>query len=122
MKLKAEFSCGSKQSKNYIFYQIYQFGRDWIVMIGGGESHFGSLAYTDSSLKKNYYQYTPGIHKETEIVEQVVQKLQPLIKNELIVICGIHYDQIDKQQILEIIQHNKHLLEQAKEFFRNRLV
>ncbi len=107
------------EDKCQVSYQVFKFGRDWILMIGGGESHFGSLACSDPSLEEKFHQYTLGIHKEGGIVEAAIKALQPLIKNELIVICGIHYDNIAKDQISEIIKNNKLLLKKTKQFFQS---
>lgn len=119
MDLAAEFTLGSLEDKCQISYQIFRFGRDWILMIGGGESHFGSLACSDPSLEKKFHQYTLGIHKEGGIVSAAIKELRPLLKNELIVICGVHYDSISQEQITKIITHNNALLEKTKKFFHS---
>ena len=119
MDLIVEFSRGHLEEKTQISYQLYQFGRDWILMIGGGERHFGSLACSDPSLEKRFHQYTLGIHKEGEIVRAAIEELQPLIRNELIVICGVHYDDISKDQIVQIVDYNQQLRTEIKGFFQS---
>ncbi len=99
-----KYSAGKISAKTYVEFRLIWQGKDLIVKISGGASHIGSLAYTCSKDKKNktFQQYTHITHREDEIVRLCIEQLIDLVPGELIVVGGIHYDNIVKEQILEI--------------------
>ncbi len=111
------FEChlGEPENNSYIQYQLGTFGRDWILLIGGGKIHIGAIAYSNlKQQKKNTYQLEG--HKEGILVEEALNVLGPMVNNEIVVIAGVHYDQIQPRQIKTIVFHSRILLGQVKSY------
>ena len=116
IKIK-EFRRGSEENMDCVSFQLFRLGRDWLLWISGGEAHLGSVAASDHSSGKGSHQFTLGIHKEGPIVRQALEALQPLITEEILVIGGIHYDNLNSIQIKKIIQHSQELIYEVVLFF-----
>ncbi len=110
-----ECQAGSKAAKTHIQYQVGTIGRDWIILITGGESHIGSITCSDKTLNEKY-SFTLAHHKEDAIVTEAYKHLSHLVENEVIVISGIHYHQITSNQIKIILKNNQELIHQTADF------
>lgn len=106
-------SMGKRENNNFVEYRLLPMGRDWILQITGGETHIGSLALSEG---KQIHQITRKQHKETEIVHKAVSALKDLIPGELLVVSGIHYDNIKIEQIREIEKYCGILLIKLQEY------
>ncbi len=115
------FECqmGDPDDKTYVRYRLGRIGRDWILLIDGGESHVGALACSNRKLAR-YSTFELHNHKEGALVELAVKKLGDLVSNEVVVIGGIHYEKIRSRQIERIEEHCRVLLERVGEFFMER--
>ncbi len=115
--LKTLFRCqkGDLKSKTFLQYQVGKIGRDWLISITGGESHIGGFACSN---KENNEIFTQSLthHKEGTIISEAYKQLSQLVDTELMIISGIHYDQISQSQIKKILQHNKELIDLTSEF------
>ena len=100
---------GDQHNKTFVRFQLFQFGRDMILLIGGGMRHIGSVAASDDGAS-TIRQFTIAGHKEDQIVKQAVEILSPLISGEILVIGGIHYDNITPEQIRRIQKNCSELL------------
>ena len=112
------FSTGDQPSKTFVEYRLTPIGRDWILQITGGEAHVGSLALSE---KEQIHQITLQTHKESEIVQKAILGLKDLFQGELLVIGGIHYDDIQTSQIIQIEKNCDVLLTRVKDYIVNRL-
>jgi hypothetical protein len=112
-----EISLGSENDKTYVNYRLEPVGRDWILLITGGDSHIGSVAVTEKESKNpdEIWQKTLTIHKEGGIVRTAVSKLSKVLSGELLVVGGVHYDDINKSQIFQIVNNCNLLLEKLVE-------
>lgn len=117
--LKLLFQCqtGAASSKTFIQHHVGKIGRDWIVLITGGEAHIGALIGSNKSLNENY-NYTLANHKEDVLVTEAYQHLSQLVKNEIVIISGVHYDQINTIQIKTLLENNRQLIKQTAEFLK----
>lgn len=109
-----EIKKGNPKEKTQVVYSLFQFGKDYILLIHGGETHIGSVGCSDkkSTAKKHYY--TLETHREDAIVARAVSVLNKTIQTEILVVCGIHYDQISLIQIQLINQNCEELLDQLE--------
>lgn len=106
------YQIGSTADKNYVEFDLLRQGRDLVVLIGGGESHIGSLAVSDKKTGDSLHQYTLLDHREDQIVNRVADRLSKAVLCEVVVIGGIHYDDISRSQIEQINEHVTILIDQ----------
>jgi len=93
-----------------IFANVINFGKDLIVIIGGGEIHVGAVGISipaDSSHFKNKIISTsiitvPG-HKDDVVCKLVGEKIAKELNKFVCVICGIHFDNLKKDEIDKIL-------------------
>ena len=109
-----QYRAGKTSQKTFVEFNLYGFGSDLIVVIGGGESHIGSLAYSDKKQGAVNHSYTLQDHREDTIVKSTIDGLSCLVQGEVMVIGGIHYDQISKEQIKQINNHCQTILNRIK--------
>ena len=114
------FQCqkGTSNSNTFLQYQVGKIGRDWIILITGGESHIGSLCCSNKTKNDNFC-FTLTHHKEDALVKEAYRQLSPLITDEILIISGVHYDNISGKQINMILQYNQDLIQQAAGFFNH---
>ena len=114
------FQCqtGTAMAKTFIQYQVGKIGRDWCVLITGGESHIGALICSNKLINENF-SYTLATHKEDVLVTEAYQQLSQLVKNEIVFISGVHYDQINSNQINTLLNNNRQLIKQTAEFLKS---
>jgi hypothetical protein len=107
------YSLGKTGDKTHVEITLIWLGRDLLVKISGGETHFGSLAFSCQSEGNilKYQQHTYPAHREDRIVKQCIERLIELVPSEILVICGIHYDDISKEQIKQISDNCSFLIE-----------
>jgi gallate decarboxylase subunit D len=97
---------GSLKEKTFVSYQLGRIGCDWILLISGGKSHIGSVACSQNNrMTDEVWQITLGAHKENKIVRNATLRLKDILKGEILVIGGIHYDRISRNQIQQIEKH-----------------
>jgi len=116
-----EIQQGDSKDKTSVTYSLFKFGRDYMLLIHGGDPHIGSVGCTDKKTDRQYHQFTLETHREDRIVEKAVKTLNRIIKDEVLVVCGIHYDQISLNEIQTINQNCEELLKQMAEFITNQL-
>ena len=107
------YSAGKVSDKTHVEVDLIWQGRDLIVKISGGEAHVGSLAFSSKHKDsgKSYQQFTYPTHREDQIVRECMERLVGLVPNELLVVCGIHYDDISKESIRKINENCSLLIE-----------
>ncbi len=108
-----------------IFANIINQGNDLIVIIKGGEIHVGAVGVSipaDSSHFKNKIISTSTItlpgHKDDVVCKLIGEKIAKELNKIVCVICGIHYDNLKKNEINEILDLCEKLGEKIIEKFR----
>ena len=103
---------GDKSQKTEVCFDLYALGRDLILAISGGEAHIGAVACSNQSKLESF-----GMegHKELDLVEEVASELSEVSQREILVVGGIHYDQITEAQIAEILVNARKLTAEIKE-------
>ncbi len=77
-------------------------GEDLLVIITGGKEHIGAVSLVDNSKLLNL---TKVGHKDDAISKVVAPLISKSIKQDVLVICGIHLDNATKKDI-EILTQN----------------
>ncbi|WP_342478241.1 hypothetical protein NYE24_05260 [Paenibacillus sp. FSL H7-0350] len=79
-------------------------GRDLLLLITGGVRHIGaaSTAYMDGDLVRVMTSAVPH-HKEHTISEAIALKAAAALNRTVTVVMGIHYDDLSKEGILEVV-------------------
>ncbi len=115
-----ELHTGNTEDKTYVSYRLEKLGRDWVLYITGGEPHIGSVACTEkTSDTVELHQLTLRRHKEDAIVRQALDRLKETLDGEILVVGGIHYDDIERDQVRQIEQNCTVLLDQLAAKLRN---
>ncbi|MRN54510.1 hypothetical protein [Paenibacillus monticola] len=80
-------------------------GRDILLLITGGVRHIGaaSTAYLDGENVEVLTSAVPH-HKEHTISEAIARKVAAKLRKTVTVVMGIHYDDLTKEGILEVVE------------------
>jgi len=88
---------------------IFQ-GNDIIILVKGGKAHIGAVGVsipTDSIITGEQTAYTSIItlpsHKEDAVVKLIGENVSKKIGKNVVVIAGIHFDNISQQEIKLIL-------------------
>ena len=110
-----EVHLGSLKEKTFVSYRLGHIGYDWILLITGGKSHIGSVACSEKNrMTDEVWQITLGAHKEDNIARNAALRLKDILKGEILVIGGIHYDRISRKQIQQIEKNCETLLKRLE--------
>ena len=90
--------------------QVYQWGRDFVALLGGGETHLGAVAFAGSAL------VLPP-HKEGPIAQELALELQSFLPGAVAVLAGMHYEGLHKDQIAEVLAQARLLVARFKSGF-----
>ncbi|OMD03994.1 hypothetical protein BJP49_00835 [Paenibacillus odorifer] len=80
-------------------------GRDLLLLISGGVRHIGatSTAYLEGEQVKVLTSAVPH-HKEHTISEPIAIKVAEALNKTVTVVMGIHYDNLTKEGIMEVVE------------------
>ncbi|ULO10058.1 hypothetical protein H1230_15570 [Paenibacillus sp. 19GGS1-52] len=80
-------------------------GRDILLLITGGVRHIGaaSTAYLNGENVEVLTSAVPH-HKEHTISESIALKVAAKLRKTVTVVMGIHYDDLTKDGILEVVE------------------
>jgi hypothetical protein len=111
----------SIQESDYPIHSISVLvGEDLLTCLwGGSKPHIGAVAVAlprpslaDASVTSSTASiFTLLGHKEDEIVKMVSEQLSTRLKKNVIVAAGIHWDHLDEDAIVEIVENCKWLTE-----------
>lgn len=76
--------------------QAVKMGEDLCVIISGGKEHIGSITF---SYEKEANTIAFGTHKEKFVTEAVGDVLNRKYSHNFVICCGIHFDNITKEEI-----------------------
>lgn len=80
----------------------YPMGQDLCVIITGGDTpHLGALTAASPSLDMQTIAF--DTHKEYHVTEMAAELLRQSFKGNFVVCCGIHLDDISKQEIADVM-------------------
>jgi hypothetical protein len=80
-------------------------GRDLLLLISGGVRHIGSAstAYLNGERVEVQTSAVPH-HKEHTISEDIAIKVAEALSRTVTVVMGIHYDDLTKEGIMEVVE------------------
>ncbi len=85
-------------------------GQDLCILIDGGDCpHIGAISLASSQLEKKTQTIVVPKHKEDVISQAVAEQVQKTLGNTVCCACGIHIDNISKDEIVKILEMTKHL-------------
>ncbi len=104
---------------NGIRLNAFYLGNDLIVTIRGGEEHLGAVAvgvcYGAEKNKSNASVISLPGHKEDSLVFPIAARLSKTLKTNVCVIAGIHFEKPTPDQISDIIQNTRQLIDRLIE-------
>jgi hypothetical protein len=100
-----DLDIGSNETKVHL--TITHIGDDLDITITGGKEHIGCVGIVSSN---SYNIVKMASHCEDEIVLPLVKYLSSTTDKNIVIKAGIHLDNISKNQIKEILENNKEIL------------
>lgn len=108
-KLTASFK------KGQIELNCIRLGADYQIIVSGGQAHIGASAvavcYDRKKKKVNVSQIAVYGHKEDELAQGLARKLSRATGATVAVTAGIHFDQLAKSDISQIMEISDNLLD-----------
>ena len=85
-------------------------GEDIVIIIGGGETHIGAVGVSTPAVSPHFKDKIvsssiitlPG-HKDDIVCKLIGEKISKKLNKNICVITGIHYDNLTKEEIEEIL-------------------
>jgi len=89
-------------------------GRDYLCRIEGGERHIGAVALAQWRSDRVHTEHlVVNGHRETGIAIRAAHELCRITERSVTCIAGIHFDDLDRQQIDEIVRTAEELIRRA---------
>lgn len=100
---------------------VKQVGADYVCFLHGGDWHVGAVALSQhGSGRAITRSLVVGGHKEEEMAIEASHRLCRAGHSSVVVIAGIHFESLDKQEIEEITSSISRLTARAAEAIRDR--
>ena len=90
------------QARSAVWLQLRRQGRDWVLLVGGGETHVGAVAVAwpqGQSLVE-----VPG-HKEGPLARESAARVCRASGATCTAVVGIHQDNATREEIRAIVAH-----------------
>lgn len=105
------FSIKEKSGRFEVYAQIDIIGEDILVVITGGREHIGAIGIGQprpsiqdpDKISSTSSVYTFIGHKEDVVVKELSENLSKRLNKKVVVIAGIHWDNLKKEEIEEIL-------------------
>ena len=88
-------------SRPEIFLEAVSFGNDWQLNIWGGAKHLGAVSLAEPG-KEAQVLIAAG-HCEGPLSREIAELCARELDCRIAVCCGIHYDDINKEEIAEVL-------------------
>ncbi len=103
-----------------IYAEIIKTGKDFVIVIGGGEKHIGAvgISFPTESIITGDTTITTSVitlpsHKEDVVVKMFSEKVSKALNIKVVVVAGIHFDNISKNDIEKILKCCERLCEKV---------
>ncbi|MCM8710318.1 hypothetical protein M2651_04665 [Clostridium sp. SYSU_GA19001] len=83
-----------------------------IILTGGDKPHLGAVTVGSNQVKEHTFCFPH--HKEDYITKLVYSLITESFDKNVIVCCGIHFDNISKEEITEVISLCKEMILELK--------
>ena len=111
--------------KYLIYADILETGNDLVIIIGGGESHIGAvgISFPTVSINTGENTVTTSVvtlpsHKEDIVAKNISEKVAKILNKKIVVIAGIHFDNLSKDDIDRILKGCDELADKIIEKFK----
>lgn len=101
-----KFSLGTGNIK--IDYKIEEIGEDLQITITGGQVHIGGIGLVTNGV---YDILSVQNHKEYEIIQPLAERLTKYNDITILIVAGIHVDDITLDEIKDIVSNNNEAIE-----------
>ncbi len=109
--------------ESYLIHaDILETGNDLVIIIGGGESHIGAvgISFPTVSINTEDNTVTTSVitlpsHKEDIVAKNISEKVAKVLNKKVVVIAGIHFDNLSKNDIDKILKGCNELSEKIIE-------
>ncbi|OXS27033.1 MAG: hypothetical protein BI182_09165 [Acetobacterium sp. MES1] len=88
--------------KTALQYEIIPVGKDWLILLTGGDTHIGCTAIGDDGRLSSY---TPRSHKDDALAIPLAKKVSESCRCVCTVVAGFHLDDITREQIATVIEN-----------------
>jgi hypothetical protein len=95
-----------------VYYNLYFLGNDLLLVIHGGDlSHIGgySTAYCVEDKWSIESSALPH-HKDEVLAQMYAEPIAKQLQCSVHCVCGVHYDDLSKDELIVFIDENKNLL------------
>ena len=113
--LRYELTKGEGRSK--VILILTNMGGDLVVYIYNQNAHIGAVAVGDYDFEHNRASVsviTRLGHKDDAIAQKAAHAISKSVKKPVCVIAGIHLDNITKEEISEMIENERNLVDKFK--------
>lgn len=87
----------------------FQMGKDLCVILTGGDTpHLGAITAASQSLSPETIVF--DTHKENFVTEMIAKILRKEYEGNFVICCGIHLDDIEKQEISDVMDLCKNMI------------
>lgn len=113
-----EFSGAASSGRIRLDVTARLMGSDFLVVLTGGQAHAGgcALAETNTPAKS----VTAAGHRDAELAEYMANFLRQKLSGTIIVVAGVHYDAITRDEINLVFSLCRNLAESIGERFAPR--
>lgn len=105
------FSEGSGRTQ--VDYKIEEIGDDLEISITGGVIHVGGVGLVADGV---YNILSVRNHKEFELIQPLADKLKKYNDINILIVAGIHLDEITLDEIREILDNNQKAIEKIDKY------
>lgn len=105
------FSEGSGRTQ--VDYKIEEIGDDLEISITGGVIHVGGVGLVAGGV---YNILSVRNHKEFELIQPLADKLKKYNDINILIVAGIHLDEITLDEIREILDNNQKAIEKIDKY------
>ena len=102
--------------------KVIKTGEDLVIIIGGGEIHIGAvgISFPTVSINTGDNSVTTSVitlpsHKEDIVAKNISEKVAKVLNKKVVVIAGIHFDNLSKNDIDKILKGCNELSEKIIE-------
>ncbi|KNZ40910.1 hypothetical protein AKG39_14985 [Acetobacterium bakii] len=109
----------SGHGKTALSYEIIPVGRDFLILLTGGDAHIGCTAIGDDG---RLCSYTPKSHKDDALAIPLAKKVSETFRCVCTVVAGFHLDDITRKEIIEVVANSQKGMVLVLKLLQNRLI
>ncbi len=84
--------------------EYFRIGKDLLVIITGGDAHIGAITLCENGCSSTL---NKDGHKEYLVTKEIAPIIETALKQDVLVVCGIHIDNATSNEIEILVKHAK---------------